>query len=261
VCVINTLGRARLLACRRCKAIQRCEICEAAVNQRDDSHFACGRCGTVRPPVCQSCGGSAFAALRVGVTRLRDELQAAAGRPVVAVTGADTDPLPDAGVYVGTEAALHRVRHADTAVFVDFDAELLAPRYRATEQAMTLLARAARLVGGRDAGGRILVQTFLPRHEVLDAALHADPGRLMAKEMARRRDLGFPPAAAIAIASGAGALEWATALRAREVQVAPTLEGQVLLRASTWHDLGEAIAATPRPKGSRIRIEVDPPRL
>jgi len=263
ICVLNSTGRARLLACRRCKSIQRCEVCEAAVVQRDDSHFDCGRCGTVRPPVCQVCGGSAFAALRVGVSRLRDELEAAAGRPVVAVTGksSDTELVPEAGVYVGTEAVLHRVRRADTVAFLDFDSELIAPRYRATEQAMTLLARAARLVGGRGTGGRLLVQTFLPHHEVLDAVLHSDPGRLMTKELTRRRALGFPPAAALAVVTGTGAAEYAAGLRAGGVQSAPTLAGDVLLRAADWDTLGRAIAATPRPKGSRLRIEVDPPRL
>ena len=263
VCVLNSTGRARILACRRCKAIQRCEVCEAAVNQRDDSHFECARCGTARPPVCQACGASAFAALKVGVTRLRDELEAAAGRPVVAITGksSDTEPVPEAGVYVGTEAVLHRVRRADTVAFVDFDAELLAPRYRATEQALTLLARAARLVGGRASGGRILVQTFLPQHEVLDAVLHADPGRLMAKELGRRRALGFPPSAALAVISGVGAANYARGLRLGGVQSAAALSGDVLIRAADWQTLGDAIATTPRPKGSRLRIEVDPPRL
>ena len=33
-----------------------------------------------------------------------------------------------------------------------------------------------------------------------------------------------------------------------------------LLRAQTWDDLGAALASAPRPKGSRLRIEVDPPR-
>ena len=263
VCVLNSVGRSRLLACRRCKALQRCERCEAAVTQRDDSHFDCGRCGTVRPPVCQSCGGSAFANLRMGVTRLREELEAAAGRSVVAVTGKNDDhePLAPAGVYVGTEAVLHRLSRADTVAFVDFDSELLAPRYRATEQAMTLLARAARLVGGRASGGRLLVQTFLPRHEVLDAVLHADPGRLVAKELARRQALGFPPAAALAVVSGAGAEEYASGLELFGVRSAPNLDGNVLLRAPSWDVLGDAIVQHPRPKGSRLRIEVDPPRL
>jgi primosomal protein N' (replication factor Y) len=258
VCISNTPGRARLLACRSCKTVQRCEVCGAAVGQADDGTFACGRCATTRPAVCQHCGATAFANLRPGVTRLREELEAAAQRPVVAVTGTSTD-LPAAGVYVGTEAVLHRVHHADAVVFLDFDAELLAPRYRAAEQAMTLLVRAARLLGDRSAGGRLLVQTTIPRHEVLQAVLLADPGRLFEPELERRRALRFPPAAALARVTGAGAPEYVAQLA--DLEVAGNEATGYLLRAMEWNVLGTALASAARPPKSRLRIEVDPPRL
>ena len=57
------------------------------------------------------------------------------------MTGKDDGPPDAAGVYVGTEAVLHRVPAADVVAFLDIDAELLAPRYRAAEQAMALLVR------------------------------------------------------------------------------------------------------------------------
>ena len=105
--------------------------------------------------MCQRCGGSGFANLRPGVSRLREELEAAAGRPVVAVTGPDRARPAPADIYVGTEAVLHRVDRADVVAFLDFDRELLAPRYRAVEQALALLAKAARLLGPRRRGGRL----------------------------------------------------------------------------------------------------------
>ena len=144
VCVHNTPGRGRILACRSCRSLVRCERCEAAVGMADDGMLTCRRCGETRPAVCLVCGASAFANLRPGVTRLREELEAAAGRPVAAVVGRDEEPPPDAGVYVGTEAVLHRVKAADVVAFLDIDTELLAPRYRAAEQAMALLVRGAR---------------------------------------------------------------------------------------------------------------------
>ncbi len=147
ICVHNTKGRARLLACRTCRSLQRCEHCQASVVQDDSGSLVCRRCGTVRPVVCQNCGSGALALLRPGVSRIREELEAAAGRPVGMVTGQSAS-LPDCDVLVGTEAVLHRAKHADVVAFLDLDAELLAPRYRAGEQAMALLARAARLVGG-----------------------------------------------------------------------------------------------------------------
>ena len=255
ICVHNTKGRARLLACRTCRALQRCERCEAAVVQDDSGSLVCRRCGTVRPVVCQNCGSGALALIRPGVSRLREEIEAAAGRPVGVVTG-DSDSLPDCDVLIGTEAVLHRVRRADVVAFLDLDSELLSPRYRAGEQAMALLARAARLVGGRAGGGRLLVQTFLPRHEVVQAVLHADPSRAANVELSRRELLGLPPFAALAAVSGAGASEFAAAT-GLEASSAGDL---VLLRAPTWDTLGSALTATPRTKGSRLRLEVDPRR-
>jgi primosomal protein N' (replication factor Y) (superfamily II helicase) len=255
ICVHNTKGRARLLACRTCKALQRCERCQAAVNQDDSGLLVCGRCATVRPVVCQACGSGALSLIRPGVSRLREEIEAAANRPVGVVTG-DSDSLPECDVLIGTEAVLHRAGSADVVAFLDLDAELLAPRYRAGEQAMALLARAARLVGGRSGGGRLLVQTFLPRHEVLQAVLHADPGRAAKVELSRRELLGLPPFAALASISGSGAGDYAAATGLE----ASSTGDAVLLRAPTWEVLGAALAATPRPKGSRLRIAVDPPR-
>jgi primosomal protein N' (replication factor Y) (superfamily II helicase) len=255
VCVLNTTGRARLLACRSCRSIQRCEVCEAAVQLTDDGQFECRRCGTVRPQVCQVCGSGAMANLKLGVTRAREELEAAAGRPVVAVTG-ESEAIPDGDVFVGTEAVLHRVRRADVVAFLDFDSELMAPRYRAAEQAFTLLVRAARIVGPRARGGRVLVQTFLPQHEVVQAAVLADPGRLAASELARRELLGMPPFRALASIEGGAAMAFATAT-GLEATAQPDA---VLVRGDHWLTLGEALAETPRPKGSRLRVAVDPPR-
>ena len=75
------------------------------------------------------------------MTRAAEELAALAGRPVRELT-AEVDVVPDADVVLGTEAVLHRVRSADAVVFLDIDQELLAPRYRAGEESLALLARA-----------------------------------------------------------------------------------------------------------------------
>lgn len=260
VCIHNTPGRARILACRNCRSLVRCESCEAAVRMADDTTLRCPRCANERPAVCQECGASAFANLRPGVTRLREELEAAAGRPAVAVTGATTGRPQRSGVYVGTEAALHRVDAADVVAFLDIDHELLAPRYRANEQTMTLLVRAARLIGPRASGGRILLQTFLARHDVIQAALMADPGRIVSGEAARRKVLGLPPFAGLAAISGVGADEFAGSLRVRPDVVVGGTAGDALVKAPDWAVLADALAETPRPKGARLRIEVDPPR-
>jgi primosomal protein N' (replication factor Y) len=256
VCVSNITGRARVLACRSCRSLVRCERCDAAVGMNEAGGLACRRCGAARPPVCQVCGGGRFANLRPGVTRLREELQAAAARPVLAITGADgaTGSAGHAGhaaVYVGTEAVLHRVATADVVAFLEFDSELLAPRFRAAEQSLALLIRAGRIAP------EVLVQTFVPGHELLVAAEHGDPARLLDAERTRRSLFALPPYGALAIVSGQSAGEFASRLVG--VEIGEDGRGAYLVRAATWTALGAALDAADRPRD--VRIAVDPPRV
>jgi primosomal protein N' (replication factor Y) (superfamily II helicase) len=261
VCVLNRTGRARLLACKACGELARCERCDAAVAQ-PGGELVCARCGTVRPAVCASCGASRLRALRQGVTRVRDEIGALVGEPVDEVTAATgARDVPRSRVVVGTEATLHQIDRADAVVFLDFDQELLAPRYRAAEQALGLLARAARVVGDKTGGGRLVIQTHVPRHEVVQAALNADPSRVAWAELDRRTQLRFPPVTAMAEVSGAAADAFVGALGAcLGVEILGPSDGRWLVRAPDHHTLCDALAATPRPSG-RLRVAVDPPRV
>jgi primosomal protein N' (replication factor Y) len=264
LCVLNRTGRARLLACAACGELARCERCEAAVGQPGDE-LACARCGATRPIICANCGATKLRTVRQGVTRVRDEIAALVGEPVDEVTGV-RPPSGGLGtrVVVGTEATLHQLDRADVVAFLDLDQELLAPRYRAAEQALALLARSARLVGPRSDGGRLVLQTHLPRHEVVQAALHGDPSRVAEAEAERRELLRFPPVAAMAEVSGAAAAEFVEALRSPlsplGVEILGPSDGRWLVRADDHATLCDALAAVRRPPG-RLRIAVDPPRV
>jgi len=254
VCVSNITGRARVLACRSCRELIRCEQCDAAVGLDDGGRLACRRCGALRPPVCQACGASRFANLRPGVTRLREELEAAAARPAVAVTGSDAGGPARSGIYVGTEAVLHRVRSADVVAFLEFDSEMLAPRFRAAEQALALVVRAGRLAP------EVMIQTFSPDHDVIVAAAAGDPARILDGERTRREMLGLPPFGALAVVSGAGSADLVAQLP-EVVQVGGDGADRYLVRATDWTVLGAALNDVERPSGTRIRVEVDPARV
>ncbi|CAA9238177.1 MAG: hypothetical protein AVDCRST_MAG20-1590 [uncultured Acidimicrobiales bacterium] len=263
VCVLNRKGRARLLVCASCAELARCERCGATVGTTSTGALRCARCATERPAVCLHCGSAHLKQRRLGVARAREDLERLARRPVGEVTGDDApgSPLPDAPVLVGTEALLRRVERASAVAFLDLDAELLAPRYRAAEEAVALVARAARLLGGKAAGGRLLLQTKLPRHEVVQAALLADPGRVADAELERRRALLLPPVAALAHVAGAGAEVFARAAAGHAgVAALGPAAGDWLLRAADHRTLCDALAATPRPPG-RLRVAVDPRRV
>ena len=287
VCVLNRRGRARLLACRACSELARCERCGATVQQRDDHDVAglvCGQCATARPLVCLHCHGGTFRAVRSGIARVRDDLAALLPRAEVVSVDAATDTatqgLPDVPVIIGTEAALHRIgpgRPVGLVAYLELDQELLAPRARAAEQALWLVVRGARLLtalpeGGRGLSeggrGRLLLQTRLPEHEVVQAARRSDPMHVVAVETPRREALGFPPFGGLAEVRGAPEAVAAACTAVADAGVTvlgPDAAGtSALLRAPSVAALCDALAApavdAARAKG-RLRIDVDPRRI
>jgi primosomal protein N' (replication factor Y) len=290
VCVLNRRGRARLLACRTCNELARCEECGATVEQRTSEPgatqsrevLACARCGRRRPLVCLHCHGATFRAVRPGITRVRDDLAALLPRVEVASVDASTTDVPDAPVLVGTEAVLHRVPAGSTVALVaylELDQELLAPRARASEQALWLVARGARLLdaastgeGSARGGGRLLLQTRIPDHEVVAAVRRGDPRPLVAADAARREALGFPPFGGLAEVGGAPDAVAAAAdavARLGVTVLGPVVDGssrsaRALLRAPSTAALCEALASSgveaARALG-RLRIDVDPRRV
>ncbi|MCP3911887.1 MAG: hypothetical protein GY713_13135 [Actinomycetia bacterium] len=261
VCVLNRTGRSRLLACARCGELVRSSDGREPMVMVDQDLVA-PRSGESRPSVCAECGATALKNLRLGITRAREELEALLGEQVVEVSGATAgSDLPEARVYIGTEAVLHQVPDAAVVAFLDFDQELLAPRYRAGEQALGLIVRAARLLGGRQQGGRLVVLTRQPRHVVIQAALHADPSRVAASEAETRRLLGLPPFGVMAQVSGASGPSFIEALGSPlGVEVQGPSDDAWLLRAPDHATLADALAAVRRPSG-RFRVEVDPLRV
>ena len=259
--VLNRKGRARLLACKACGELARTADGRVPMRLMDDELVAADG-SERRPVVCARCGSTVLRNLRMGVTRAREELAALVGEPVGELT-ADSGSLGEERIVIGTEAVLWRMSSAAMVVFLDFDQELLAPRQRAAEQALALLARGARLVGGRRDGGRLVVQTRQPDHLVVQAAVRADPSSVAAVERDRRRALGLPPYGAQAKISGPGAPAFIEALQAAAdpaVSIRGPSSGQFLLRAPTHEPLLDLLAATPRPP-ERLRVEVDPLRV
>ena len=261
VCVLNRKGRIRVLACRNCGELARCTRCGGAVAQAEaGGGLVCGRCGEVRPAVCAACDSTKLKSLRIGVARATEELAALLATPAVELT-ADTGPaeaLDGARLVVGTEAALHRVDRAGLVVFLEFDQHLLAPRFGAGEEALALLARAARLVGSRGGTGRLLVQTRVPDHEALGAAVRGDPGILADAERPVRRQLGLPPFGALALLKGPGAPAYADLLATGgALEVSAVGGDRYVVRADDHAVLSDGLAAVDRPAG-RLRVEVDP---
>src|SRR5439155_13616386 len=97
-------------------------------------------------------------------------------------------------VLLGTQmvAKGHHFAGVELAAVVDADTGLAMPDFRAEERTFQLITQLAGR-SGRDAPGRVLVQTFQPDSRPVSHAARHDVGRFLTEELERRRALDYPP--------------------------------------------------------------------
>jgi primosomal protein N' (replication factor Y) len=100
----------------------------------------------------------------------------------------------DRTVLLGTQmvAKGHHFEGVELAAVVDADTALALPDFRAEERTFQLITQLAGR-SGRDAPGRVLVQTFQPDARPIAHAARHDVRRFLAEELERRTALGYPP--------------------------------------------------------------------
>ena len=209
ILLLNRRGLAPALHCRACGATFRCPDCDVALVLHRQALLRCHHCGHAEPEPaeCPVCRSVELARIGAGTQRLERELAARVPELELIRLDADTVARPDE-----LAAALRRFREVDRAVLlgtqmvakghhfagvalaavVDVDTGLGLPDFRAEERTFQLVTQLAGR-SGRDAPGRVLVQTFQPDARPLALAARHDVPRFLADELARRRELGYPP--------------------------------------------------------------------
>jgi primosomal protein N' (replication factor Y) (superfamily II helicase) len=209
ILLLNRRGVAPALHCRACGTTLRCLNCDVSLVLHGDRILRCHHCGHAEPEpdTCPVCSSTDIARLGAGTQRLEREL--AAKVPELATIRLDADAAEKPGamakaltqfaaadrvVLVGTQmvAKGHHFPGVALAAVVDADTGLGLPDFRAEERTFQLLTQLAGR-SGRDAPGRVLVQTFQPDSRAIELAARHDVPRFLAGELERRRELGYPP--------------------------------------------------------------------
>jgi primosomal protein N' (replication factor Y) len=73
------------------------------------------------------------------------------------------------------------------------DTGLFLPDFRASERSFQLLTQVAGRAGRSQRGGRVVIQSYRPEHYVIQAAAQHDYQGFYARELAFRREHGYPP--------------------------------------------------------------------
>ncbi len=213
IVLVSRRGWAAFCVCRSCGHAWSCPRCDVTLTlhrSADSEALVCHHCGHRErvPRECSECRSTTIARHGAGTQRIESELaDALAPLPVFRL---DADAarrkhgIPavleafgsaPSGVLVGTQmvAQGHDFPEVELAVVQDADAALRFPDFRAEERTFALISQLAGRSGRGPRGGRVLVQSLVPESPCLrDAAAH-DAAAFLEEEIARRRDLRYPP--------------------------------------------------------------------
>jgi primosomal protein N' (replication factor Y) len=209
ILLLNRRGVAPALHCRACGVTRRCRNCDVALTLHGDATLRCHHCGAVEPSgeTCPACGSAELARIGAGTQKLERELEKhvpelerirldadAVEKPEQLRDALERFAAADRAVLVGTQmvAKGHHFAGVELAAVVDADTGLALPDFRAEERTFQLLTQLAGR-SGRDAPGRVLVQTFQPESRAVEHAARHDVAGFLAGELERRRALGYPP--------------------------------------------------------------------
>jgi len=208
ILLLNRRGVAPALHCRACGTTPRCPNCDVALVLHPQA-LRCHHCGhhEPAPEVCTVCGSADLVRIGAGTQRLERELELklpglerirldadAAARPGALSAALGRFAAADRVVLVGTQmvAKGHHFPGVSLAAVIDADTGLGMPDFRAEERTFQLLTQLAGR-SGRDAPGRVLVQSFQPDARAIRFAARHDVAGFLEGELERRRVLGYPP--------------------------------------------------------------------
>ncbi|MGY1807804.1 primosomal protein N' [Blastococcus sp. SYSU D00669] len=203
-------GYAPGLSCARCRAPARCAVCSgplgisATPGPGGSRVPACRWCA--RPAAtfdCPHCHHTKLRASVVGAARTAEELGRAFAGATVRVSGRGSGVLATVpggpAVVVATPGAEPVAEGGyGAALLLDSWALLGRADLRAGEETLRRWMNAATLVR---AGGQVVVAADAA-HPVVQALVRWDPAWLAERELADRRELGFPPVTRMAAVSG-----------------------------------------------------------
>ncbi len=205
ILLLNRRGLVPAIHCRTCGVTRRCPNCDVALVLHATRELRCHHCGHAEasPELCPECGSAELARLGAGTQRLERELaDRLPGLERIRLDADTRDPTAalerfgstDRAVLLGTQmvAKGHHFAGVSLAAVVDADSGLAMPDFRAEERTFQLLTQLAGR-SGRDAPGRVLIQTFQPDARPVALAARHDVEEFLAGELERRRALGYPP--------------------------------------------------------------------
>ena len=211
ILLLNRRGFSTRIQCPACGNVESCPDCSIPLTHHVQGNKAvCHYCDhqIPEPKRCTQCNNPSIRFSGLGTQRLAANVEAMF--PDVPMMRMDTDTMRKPGSH---ERALARFRSGEIKILLgtqmiakglDFpnvtlvgvinaDTALHLPDFRAAERTFGLVTQVAGRTGRGEKGGRVLVQTFCPENDAIQAATRHDFIGFADVEMPQREEFNYPP--------------------------------------------------------------------
>ena len=208
---LNRRGYHTFVSCRSCGEALLCRHCAVAMAYHQEKQvLKCHYCGFTQsvPEICPNCGSKAIRQFGSGTQKVAEE--AAKLWPQAHILRLDRDATLQKGSYeqiykqmyqgeadilIGTQMVVKGLDFPNVTLVgvLAADASLFLPDLFAEEKSFQLLTQVAGRAGRRDLPGQVIIQSYQPEHEIIQAAAAQDYATFYHREIAERQMMQNPP--------------------------------------------------------------------
>ena len=209
---LNRRGYSTALNCRGCGKVLECEHCSVPMKyHKDEEKLLCHLCGNTMPvtSTCPACKQSTLAYHGVGTQKVERALKKVLPQVRILRMDYDTTRQKDShfsilrdfkvgkgDVLLGTQM-ISKGLHFENVTLVGIisaDTSLHVNDFRAGERTFQHIMQVAGRAGRGEIAGEVIIQTFQPHHEAIQAAEKYDYDLFYREELRQREELSYPPA-------------------------------------------------------------------
>ena len=212
---ISRRGHSTFVSCRSCGYVMECPHCDVSLSyhyarEGDTQLLRCHYCNhtEVHPQKCPQCFSPYLKFFGTGTQKVA--LQLAKEFPELKVLRFDSDTTRNknahrqileefrqhrADILIGTQMLTKGIDLANVTLVgvVSADGLLFHSDYRACERAFQTLTQVAGRAGRGDDVGQVIIQTYSPEHQVIQAVRNHDYLAFSQQELDARESLDYPP--------------------------------------------------------------------
>jgi len=207
----NRRGFSLRLECDNCHEVPHCVHCDVSlVYHKATNSLRCHYCGysIPVPGECPACHSTHLKMTGVGTERIEEDLQIMF--PEARVARMDLDSTLQKNQYlellndfeqrkidilVGTQMVTKGLdfEHVSVVGIVNADNIINYPSFRSYEHAFQQMTQVSGRAGRHGAGGKVILQTYNPHHQVIENVMKADYMALYEEQIQERRIFLYPP--------------------------------------------------------------------